>query len=95
MRAFGSLSPLTDGLPVKYNTTLIAAGNQGINHKIFQDGRVAILTVRRRNGPPRKKELIEAWGELAQENSVDSWMDWEARADARRARWELEGIDLV
>lgn len=77
---------------VKYNTTLIPAGNQGINHKIFQDGRVAILTVRRRNGPPKKKELIEAWGNLAMEPSAGSWLDWEARAEARRAKWELEGL---
>jgi hypothetical protein len=82
-------------LPVKYNRTLIPAGNKGINNKIFQDGRVAILTVRRREKPPSRRELWDAWGELAQVplkggGGGVGWFDWEARADVRRARWELE-----
>ncbi|KIM22419.1 hypothetical protein M408DRAFT_332929 [Serendipita vermifera MAFF 305830] len=88
-------SPTEEGIwwrtTLKYNTTLIPPGNQGINHKIFQDGRVAILTVRRRDGPPKKKELVEAWADLAREDIRGALLDWETRAEARRARWELEG----
>jgi hypothetical protein len=72
---------------VTYNTSLLAPGKQGINHDISQDGRVAILTVRRRPEQPTFSELQEAWGELAA--LAYSW-DADVRINSRRGRWELQ-----
>ena len=72
---------------VTYNTSLLAPGVEGINHGISQDGRVAILTVRRRLGQPTFSELQEAWGQLA--TLAHSW-DPDVRINSRRGRWELQ-----
>ena len=76
---------------VVYNTTLLAPGKQGINHGIPQDGKVAILTVRRREGPPSYSELETAWG-----NAARSTVSWNAdiRADRRRGQWELQTVGV-
>ncbi|CCA73120.1 hypothetical protein PIIN_07074 [Serendipita indica DSM 11827] len=88
-------SPISEGIwwktEVVYNTTLLAPGKQGINHGIPQDGKVAILTVRRREGPPSYEELEAAWGQVARSSS--SW-DADHRADRRRGQWELQTVGV-
>ncbi|KAG8838824.1 hypothetical protein FRC18_002498 [Serendipita sp. 400] len=84
-------SPTLDGIwwttEVTYNTSLLEPGRQGINHGISQDGRVAILTVRRRDGPPSAAELESAWQGLL--NSSTKWGSYDY-VDQRRAQWELQ-----
>lgn len=72
---------------VYYNTSLLAPGKEGVNHAIAQDGRVAILTVRRRPGPPSFNELHDAWGEIAAATDIS---DPDIRIESQRARWELQ-----